>query len=150
MYAGKAYHQIKTHSKIFKSMKELSAKKEKSMQEYLKHRWKTQGPRAVFHHQPCFNWLGTLFLPGSCTELLSPIVRSSYIYTTITLHSALWRQLMWPLVKMSLTTLTYKIFLETIILNGEILEALPVNEKDNSNQCYLSCYYSTLSWKCSA
>ena len=39
---------------------------------HLNHRWQTQGPRAESGPPPCFIRPGTLFLPGSSTELLVP------------------------------------------------------------------------------
>ena len=64
----------------------------------LDHRWQTQGPWAESGPPPCFIQPGTLFLPGSSTELLNRQLRSSYIYSSkITLGPLKATvRLMWP------------------------------------------------------
>ena len=62
-------------------------------QNAIDHRWQTQGPWAESNPPPCFIQPSTLFLTLQQLWAPSPWLRSSYIYTVLKLHSALWRQL---------------------------------------------------------
>ena len=57
----------------------------------LEHRWQTQGLRAESGPPGFIPLAGPCFYPAAAPN--SQLLRSSYIYTVLKLHSALWRQL---------------------------------------------------------
>ena len=57
----------------------------------LYHRWQTQGPQAESGPPPCSIRPAPCFYPAAALSSL-PLVKGSYMYTVLKLHSALWRQ----------------------------------------------------------